>query len=374
MANYFAKSGNVFSVESDAFSENFPTLPGGNYLVKFHPMKGFYLETMDVFKLPKKIYGDHQQDAKRILNTFKQRPATTGVLLSGEKGSGKTLLSKLISHNGAAEDSIPTLVINETFTGDAFSTFLSSIVQPAILFFDEFEKVYPAAEQNKILTLMDGVFHSKKLFLLTVNDKFKVDAHMRNRPGRIYYLMEYRGLDVQFIREYSQDNLVNKDHVTALCTLSSLFSEFNFDMLQAVIEEMNRYGDTPSAALRLLNCKPDTDVQRAYTVELRIKGQLIPESDLEDDQFTGSPLNRAFYISYMLHKTVMKDGKEEEDTDWFNATFSPEDLTRMNADAGIFILKNSKDEEVILRKKTPKTFDYRSVLDRRLDGPGLYAM
>jgi hypothetical protein len=44
-----------------------------------------------------------------------------------------------------------------------------------------------------------------------VNDKFKVNQHMRNRPGRIFYMIEYKGLDKQFIREYCQDRLDAKE-------------------------------------------------------------------------------------------------------------------------------------------------------------------
>ena len=78
---------------------------------------------------------------------------------------------------------------------------------------DEFEKTYTKEGKNyqaKILTLFDGVYSSKKLFLLTCNDKSKMDSHMLNRPGRLYYLLEFHGLDQAFIREYCEDNLIRK--------------------------------------------------------------------------------------------------------------------------------------------------------------------
>ena len=55
--------------------------------------------------------------------------------------------------------------------------------------------------QDAMLTLLDGVYPAKMLFLLTTNDKYKVSNHMRNRPGRIYYVIDFEGLSSDFIRE-----------------------------------------------------------------------------------------------------------------------------------------------------------------------------
>ena len=74
-------------------------LPKGTYIVKYDkPASKFYLEQIDNFKLPAKIYGnDHERHATRIITTFMDRDLSTGVLLSGVKGSGKTLRAKQVS-------------------------------------------------------------------------------------------------------------------------------------------------------------------------------------------------------------------------------------------------------------------------------------
>ena len=72
-------------------------LPVGTYTVKYHPDEGFYLEPIDDFDLPPKLYGELQENADRITSTFMSREGSTGVLLAGEKGSGKTLLAKKLS-------------------------------------------------------------------------------------------------------------------------------------------------------------------------------------------------------------------------------------------------------------------------------------
>jgi SpoVK/Ycf46/Vps4 family AAA+-type ATPase len=176
-------------------------LPPGNYVVKQDPFENLYLEHTEDFEIPAKLYGDTTRNADRIINSFWQRGKSTGVMLVGEKGSGKTLLSKHICVELAKQD-VPTIVINSPWHGDKFNTLIQTIEQPAIIMFDEFEKVYDPEEQESLLTLLDGVYASKKLFMLTSNDKWKVDSHMRNRPGRIFYMIDFKGLDAEFIREY----------------------------------------------------------------------------------------------------------------------------------------------------------------------------
>ena len=63
------------------------------------------------------------------------------VLLAGEKGSGKTLLTKYISME-VAKQGIPTIVINQALHGERFNTFIQAIEQPCVILFDEFEKIY----------------------------------------------------------------------------------------------------------------------------------------------------------------------------------------------------------------------------------------
>ena len=73
---------------------------------------------------------------------------------------------------------------------------MQDIEQPCIILFDEFEKVYDDQDQEKALTLLDGVFPSRKLFIMTVNNKWRVNEHMRNRPGRIYYMLDFAGFSL----------------------------------------------------------------------------------------------------------------------------------------------------------------------------------
>lgn len=286
---YFIKNGKGYTPTDERDLDIHGTLPPGNYTIKQHPMNGpLYFDGVGDFTLPTKLYGNTTRHAGRILTTFQDRPQSTGVVLNGDKGSGKTLLAKTLSVRGA-EIGMPTIIINQPWCGDAFNELIQKLDQPAIILFDEFEKVYDNDQQEAILTLLDGVFPTQKLFILTCNDKWRIDEHMRNRPGRIFYMLDFQGLDESFIREYCLDRLDDTSHTDTIVNMAVLFSSFNFDMLQALIEEMNRYKEEPYVAIEMLNAKPGSDKGGEYKVSIEILGRKI--RNFHPNEWDGSPLN-----------------------------------------------------------------------------------
>ena len=63
----------------------------------------FFLEQINDFDVKEKLYVDVTPHADRVLRTFKYQHTSTGVLLAGEKGSGKTKLAKNICMDAAAK-------------------------------------------------------------------------------------------------------------------------------------------------------------------------------------------------------------------------------------------------------------------------------
>jgi hypothetical protein len=348
--SYFVKQGNSFRVAAKEAMELYTELPVGNYVVKQDPYENLYLEMIDSFTFKGKRYGDLVKNTDRILRTFMSRPATTGVMLAGEKGSGKSLLAKNIAMK-AAEQGMPTIVINQAWHGDKFNTFMQTISQPCVILFDEFEKVYDREEQESILTLLDGVFSSKKLFVLTCNDKYRIDTHMRNRPGRIYYLLDFKGLDTDFIVEYCEDNLQHKEHTAAICKIVTLFNEFNFDMLQALIEEINRYNESPQEAMKMLNAKPEFEEFSMFDVKLLVNGVEIPADKLERRQWRGNPLAKPIAFEYA-----------SDDSEWKICNFMQADLQVLDPIQGKFVFKNADSEQLVLTRVKPTIVDYFSLV------------
>jgi DNA polymerase III delta prime subunit len=358
--SYFLKSGNTFRVSTKEAMDLHEKLPAGNYVVKEMPMDGpLYLEHIESFEIKGKRYGDLDKNTDRILNTFMDRTASTGVMLAGEKGSGKSLLAKNLAIEAAKRFEIPCIVINAPWVGDKFNAFMQMIEQPCMVLFDEFEKVYDEQDQEKALTLLDGVFPSKKLFVLTCNDKWRIDQHMRNRPGRLFYMLDYKGLDATFIMEYCTDNLKKAllKHTEKLCQIASLFSQFNFDMLKATVEEMNRYNEGPEDALRMLNVKPEFDSGNKFSMKVIKDGEEVKTTDMETLEWKGNPLQSQVNIHIKEYEDELDDDGDA-DWNWNTVKFNPSDIKKIDSQAGKFVFANPEGIQLVLSKVKEQSYSY----------------
>ena len=133
MATIFSVQGSTILLR-DPEAMNFrDKLPPEVYTVREHPLtEELMLERIDNFTIPQKRYGSNDKYAERILHSYEQRNMATGVLLCGEKGSGKSLLAKTLACK-AQEKGLPVIVIDVPRTGDAFFNMIQKIEQPSII-------------------------------------------------------------------------------------------------------------------------------------------------------------------------------------------------------------------------------------------------
>lgn len=226
-------------------------IPLGVWLLLFDDVrKEFYLKQEEDFTVPDKVYGDEEEYAERCVNTFNNISKNMGIILTGDKGNGKSTTAKMI----CIKSKKPVIMITQPFVGEQYQGFLSSIKQELVLLFDEFEKVYKDEEgkQEELLPILDGIFQSKKMFLFTTNS-LRINQFLMNRPGRIRYLRKYNGLEKNVIHEIIDDKLKDNSQKDELIQLVNILSNVSMDVLLHIIEEMNMYDEPPMTAVRVLN-------------------------------------------------------------------------------------------------------------------------
>lgn len=219
-------------------------IPAGTYNLEIDMFGDHFLQRVDNLDVPAVTYGDTISKAERVIQTYLSRQGkNTGLLLQGDKGSGKTLQAKFISAKLREDHEIPTIMINTPFHDANFITFMAKIKQPVMVMFDEFDKVYSdRSHQEQILTLLDGTGGYNKMFVLTKNAGY-ISEFFQNRPSRIFYTFNYDKIALQTMEDFLGRNLQDKRHTDDFVRLWDLTSSLSFDVIQSIVEELNRYTD-----------------------------------------------------------------------------------------------------------------------------------
>lgn len=267
MKNAFIIGGGSVGFSTDTDLKIVNQLPPGNYTLT-ETKKGFILTPTRSFAVATKLYGDYDKYADRVLTTYKQRERNTGVLLSGVKGSGKSEMLRLIC-NKAAKENIPSILINSSIENiSGLFSFLADIEQPMVVALDEFDKTFSDEDaQAAMLSFLDGTsVGSGHLFVLTANREDKLSQYLMNRPGRIYYKRDFTILEDAVIEEYCKQNLKGwtEERMSGIWEAVAYVESVSFDILKALIEEMNRFGEDGRTAMGYLNVSPVQNLLYTY--------------------------------------------------------------------------------------------------------------
>ena len=214
-------------------------LPLGVYNVGLS-LEGWYLEKYaDEFTFDYKIYGLETEFCEHVIKTFENTTGNLGIMLTGTKGTGKTVTAKLLAN----AFKLPVIIVKDMGgNNQGMIEYFSSFNFDSILFFDEFEKNF-SNEDSTILQIMDGVYNIgyRKIFLLTTN-QMTVNENLVGRPSRIRYVKKFGNLDLKTVREYLDDNLKVKEAYQDLVNYIDTLSISTIDILKSIVNEVNIHG------------------------------------------------------------------------------------------------------------------------------------
>jgi ATP-dependent 26S proteasome regulatory subunit len=276
-------TGNIYDIFDDTL-QTFNGLPSQAYIVRFSKNKGFFLEKYnDIEITDNKIYGVHLSKVEKVLSSFNKFSRNLGVILSGDKGIGKSLFAKLLARE-AINRNTPLIVVDSYIPGIA--SYLESIEQEVMVLFDEFDKTYGEVKQNdgqaspqtELLTLFDGVSAGKKLFVITCNEIRRLNDYLLNRPGRFHYHFRFDYPTVDEISEYLSDKL-DKQYYSEINNVIKFSRkvDLNYDCLRAIAFELNN-GITFKDAIQDLNII--NLEKQLYDIALKYKNGTILKSQL----------------------------------------------------------------------------------------------
>ena len=242
MGMNIVNSGNRFQVYGENV-KTYKSLPIGSYNVEFHKMIGFYLtERHDLVVTEDKIYGNSMAKVMKVMRSYSISDRNFGVLLSGQKGIGKSLFVRLAAQE-AIKSNLPVIVVSTATPG--LADFISSIEQDCVVVFDEFEKTFAKQDdwnpQDEMLSLFDGIDGGHKLFIVTCNKLEDLSQYMLNRPGRFHYHFTMSAPSQDEVREYMVDKVAPEyqDAIDDVVNLSGVI-DMPYDFLRAIAFELNQ--------------------------------------------------------------------------------------------------------------------------------------
>ena len=201
--------------------------------------------------MSEKFYGD-TSIVKHWLTSYNVTARNTGIILTGIKGSGKTLLSKKC----AIDSGLPIIIIDAPYADDEFVSFITNPeLGDVCIFIDEFEKVYSKKDNaHSLLSILDGAFNTHNLFIFTCNSMYD-NEYLINRPSRIKYRTHFESLPEETINEVIQDLLIYPEYADEIRKILLEINIVTFDLLITLINETNIFKESPILLAKNLNIK-----------------------------------------------------------------------------------------------------------------------
>lgn len=217
------ENGTVYNIVVDRYQDTIS-------LKETHPLQ-----------LPAKVYSTERDDkfVNKVINAFNNsEKGFTGAMLTGLKGSGKTITAKRIANSS----SLPIISINNWVAPRYIERIIENVGDTSICFlFDEFDKLSEDYNVSALLKILDGVpTCGKHMIIFTCNDDEDINEYLKDRCSRIRYWRDFDCLSTSMINEVLEDKLNDKKEVKSLTDfILSNFETVSFDNVLSFVEEVN---------------------------------------------------------------------------------------------------------------------------------------
>lgn len=353
-------SGETYDIYGDSLC-TYDQLPTLTYYVRFAERKGFFLERgHDMNVGESKVYGVHMDKVHKVLRAFNMFERNLGVILSGDKGIGKSLFVRCLSVLAGLQN-IPTIIVDTYY--DGIASFLEGIEQEVLVVFDEFDKVFNKEEyQTKLLGLFDGISSGKKLFVITCNMYQRLNEYLLNRPGRFHYHLRFDYPNREEIKEYLMDKVEEQYHDQIPGVISFAHKiRLNYDCLRAIAFELNTGVNYKEALLDLNILNVGRSVK--YEVNLLFENGVVAtdtihidddDMDNECNAYLEDPVSKKNWVDVMFYFSDVVFGEDGDDMyipiEKVHISFDGryEELTKAveNVPAKCLILKRISDKSI----------------------------
>lgn len=220
--DYSLEPGKVYSLQYDSWEGDVYLSVSDNDLVL--PQNAFKSETDE--KFISRVLSHHRSSNR----------STTGVLLTGLKGSGKTVMSKMI----AQECGLPIVIVSSDCPTKKITSFFSkSPNTETCIIFDEVDKNDRYWNTEDLLAFLDGITNTgKKLVLLTCNSDSKINEYLLDRCSRIRYVRRFNAMTKDSIKAIVE-RYTDKNISGIVDFIYDRFKVVSYDNIVSFLEELN---------------------------------------------------------------------------------------------------------------------------------------
>lgn len=247
MEKKFLKVGNNINFKFNTDGLEYDLIPGTVYNI----IVDRYTDTVSLqesgkLPLPSKVYYTSRDERfiDKVINSYNlSESGFTGVMLAGLKGSGKTVMAKMIANKSG----LPIINIDKNIRPYILRKLVEKLGDTSICFlFDELDKILADYDDSVLLQILDGSdTKGKHMILFTCNDDDEISEYLIDRCSRIRYWREFNEMPPSLIMEVLNDKLNDKKEVKSLTDfIKDNFEVCSFDNISSFVKEANDYPTT----------------------------------------------------------------------------------------------------------------------------------